>query len=248
MGKEILSVLFDRNVAVTGVHLFASERSAGKLLDTPFGSLEVQLFTVVAARKMDYVFLAVSSSFALEHAEAIAADEGAVVIDNSSAFRMEPHVPLVVPEINGASIGSKRLIANPNCTTAIAAMALWPLHCKYHIEKMIVSTYQAASGAGVEGMEELLSTTKDVLENKTPRHKVFAHQLALNVIPHIDVFQPNGFTKEEMKVARETNKIFGETEMKISCTAVRIPILRAHSEAITIQTRRPIEPHAARYV
>ncbi|EQC37546.1 aspartate-semialdehyde dehydrogenase [Saprolegnia diclina VS20] len=242
VGQEILAVLHDRKFAVTSVHLFASARSAGKVVETPFGPSEVQLFTVEAARAMDYVFLAVSGSFALEHAEAIAAPGGAVVIDNSSAFRMQPAVPLVIPEINGASIGSKRLIANPNCTTAIAVMALWPLHCHYGIEKMIVSTYQAASGAGVEGMDELLNTTKDALAGASPSHKVFAHPLAFNVIPHIDVFQPNGYTKEEMKVTWETNKIFDEANMKISCTAVRIPILRAHSEAITIQTKRPIAP------
>ncbi|OQS02836.1 aspartate-semialdehyde dehydrogenase [Thraustotheca clavata] len=248
VGKEILSVLHDRKFAVTSVHLFASARSAGKTLDTPFGPLQVQLFTVEAARAMDYVFLAVSGSFALEHAEAIAAPGGAVVIDNSSAFRMQPNVPLVIPEINGAAIGTKKLIANPNCTTAIAVMALWPLHCHYGIEKMIVSTYQASSGAGVEGMEELFNTTREALDNpdKTPSNKVFAHPLAFNVIPHIDVFQPNGFTKEEMKVTWETNKIFDETNMKISCTAVRIPILRAHSEAITIKTKRPITPADAR--
>ncbi|KAF0684336.1 Aste57867_23649 [Aphanomyces stellatus] len=246
VGKELLSVLHDRKFALTSVHLFASERSAGKVVETPYGSLEVKLFSVQAAREMDYVFLAVSGTFALEHAEAIAADGGAVVIDNSSAFRLQENVPLVIPEINGAAIGTRRLIANPNCTTAIAAMALWPLHCHFAIEKMIMSTYQAASGAGIEGMNELLETTKASLDGAAPQHKVFAHPLAFNVIPHVDTFQPNGYTKEEMKVTWETNKIFGETSMKISCTAVRIPILRAHSEAITIQTKRPITPDAAR--
>ncbi|ETW00325.1 aspartate-semialdehyde dehydrogenase [Aphanomyces invadans] len=246
VGKEILSVLFDRKFALGSVHLFASERSAGKTVETPYGPLTVKLFSVDAARVMDYVFLAVSGSFALEHAEAIAAPGGAIVIDNSSAFRMEAHVPLVIPEINGDTIGSRRLIANPNCTTAVAAMALWPLHCHFKIEKMIVSTYQAASGAGIEGMTELIESTKASLNGAAPSNAVFAHPLAFNVIPHIDAFQPNGYTKEEMKVTWETNKIFGESTMKISCTAVRIPILRAHSEAITIQTARPITADAAR--
>ncbi|RHY04489.1 hypothetical protein DYB30_001386 [Aphanomyces astaci] len=246
VGKEVLSVLFDRKFALTSVHLFASERSAGKTVETPYGPLVVRLFSVDAAREMDYVFLAVSGTFALEHAEAIAAPGGAIVIDNSSAFRMESHVPLVVPEINGNTIGDRRLIANPNCTTAVAAVALWPLHCHFTIEKMIVSTYQAASGAGIEGMNELIESTKASLSGAAPSHAVFAHPLAFNVIPHIDAFQPNGYTKEEMKVTWETNKIFGESSIRISCTAVRIPILRAHSEAITIQTRRPISPDAAR--
>ncbi|RHY27024.1 hypothetical protein DYB32_007107 [Aphanomyces invadans] len=237
----------DARRVLPSVHLFASERSAGKTVETPYGPLTVKLFSVDAARVMDYVFLAVSGSFALEHAEAIAAPGGAIVIDNSSAFRMEARVPLVIPEINGDTIGSRRLIANPNCTTAVAAMALWPLHCHFKIEKMIVSTYQAASGAGIEGMTELIESTKASLNGAAPSNAVFAHPLAFNVIPHIDAFQPNGYTKEEMKVTWETNKIFGESTMKISCTAVRIPILRAHSEAITIQTARPITADAARY-
>lgn len=154
-----------------------------------------------------------------------------------------------VPEIN-AKVLSKvtKLVANPNCTTAIAAVVLWPLHCEFGIRKLIVSTYQAASGAGAEGMEELLSGTRSYLQGEKVVSSVFAHPLPFNLIPHIDKFQDNGYTKEEMKVVWETRKIFGvsEADTLISCTAVRIPTLRAHSESITIETVKPIDPNVAR--
>ena len=145
-------------------------------------------FSVEATCKCDFVFLAVSGDFALEHAEKIAA-AGAIVVDNSSAFRYMDRVPLVVPEINASAIGESKLIANPNCTTAIAAVALWPLHQRFGIKKLIMSTYQAASGAGAEGMEELLEGTREKLSGKEPGHSVFAHPLPFNLIPHIDNFQ-----------------------------------------------------------
>lgn len=188
------------------------------------------------------MFLAVSGEFALEEAPKIVAEDGPFVIDNSSAFRYMNDIPLIVPEINGSQLSRQsKLIANPNCTTAIAAVALWPLHKKYKIKKMVVSTYQAASGAGSEGMEELLSGTSEKLAGKGPQNKFFVHPLPFNLIPHIDKFQSNGYTKEEMKVVWETQKIFNDRDIKISCTAVRIPTLRAHSESITIETELPIE-------
>lgn len=156
-------------------------------------------------------------------------------------------IPLVVPEINPEKLKGASLIANPNCTTAIAAVVLWPLHQQFGIKKLIMSTYQAASGAGAEGMDELLQGTKDKLAGNTPVNSVFAHPLPFNLIPHIDKFQENGYTKEEMKVVWETKKIFGlGDEVLISCTAVRIPIMRAHSESITIETDRPVTPAQAR--
>ena len=166
VGEELIKCLHERNFPVAELQLFASARSAGKQLDTPFGPITVALFSVEAAREMDIVFLAVSGSFATEHAPKIAAPGGAIVIDNSSAFRYDPEYPLVVPEINGWTAKGKTLIANPNCTTAIAVMALWPLHCKFGIKKLIASTYQASSGAGAEGMEELRNETKAVLDGQ----------------------------------------------------------------------------------
>jgi len=195
------------------------------------------------------VLMAVSGSFSKEFSPKITGGpKDTKVIDNSSAWRYEDHVPLVVPEINGGTISQGPLVANPNCTTAVGAMALWPLHKKYKLRKVIMSTYQAASGAGAEGMAELesgLSTWAKTGEVSKP--EFFAHQLPFNVIPQIDAFQPNGYTKEEMKVAWEMKKIFGfSDDVRVSCTAVRVPTLRAHSEAITIETELPIDPDEAR--
>jgi len=244
-----VKVLKDRDFPLKGpVHLFASARSAGKTLNTPYGDIVVELFTQEAARKMDIVLMAVSGSFAKEHGPELAKPGGPIVIDNSSAFRMDPNIPLVVPEINKSAIGDSRFIANPNCTTAIAVMALWPLHKRFKLTKVICSTYQAASGAGAEGMAELRKGTSEVLDEKPHKNEFFAHPLPFNVIPHIDSFQENGYTKEEMKVTWETQKIFGVPDLAVSCTAVRIPTLRAHSEAITIETEADITPEEARAI
>lgn len=247
VGIEVISVLSRRSFPVATLHLYASARSAGKVIPTSFGDITVEEFSAEATAVCDFVFLAVSGDFALEWAEKIT-QAGPIVIDNSSAFRYMDHIPLVVPEINAHAIGTSKLIANPNCTTAIAAVALWPLHQRFGIKKLIMSTYQAASGAGAEGMEELLIGTAAKLAGKTPENNVFVHPLPFNLIPHIDKFQPNAYTKEEMKVVWETLKIFGLTaeDCKVSCTAVRIPILRAHSEAITIETREEVSAAAAR--
>jgi aspartate-semialdehyde dehydrogenase len=161
-----------------------------------------------------------------------------------------PEIPLVVPEINSHVLKGAKLIANPNCTTAIAAVVLWPLHQQFGIKKLIMSTDQAASGAGAEGMEELQAGTLAKLTGQAVTNSVFVHPLPFNLIPHIDKFQPNGYTKEEMKVVWETIKIFGldDSNIKVSCTAVRIPTMRAHSEAITIETDKPITAQEARTI
>jgi len=243
VGEEMVKVLFDRKFPLDGKpRLFASERSAGKKLATPYGEMEIELFSVEAVQECDFALLAVSGDFSTEFSPQIVANGKTCVIDNSSAFRYKDDVPLVVPEINPEAMKGKLLIANPNCTTAIAAMALWPIHQKYVLKKAIVSTYQAASGAGVEGMNELQEGMRKHLDGEKVVSKVFAHPLPFNVIPHIDSFQENGYTKEEMKVTWETQKIFGSKDIACSCTAVRIPTLRAHSEAITIETERDISP------
>ncbi|CEG46235.1 aspartate-semialdehyde dehydrogenase [Plasmopara halstedii] len=253
VGIEIISVLAALKFPVKQLVLFASSRSAGKKVDTPFGSITMSLFSVEKAAKLDYVFMAVSGEFSLQHAKELAAiPNGPVVIDNSSAFRCDPDIPLVIPEINGHVLLQKRgqlqhkLIANPNCTTAIAAMALWPLHCEFGIKRLIVSTYQAASGAGNAGMEELADGTKAYLADEPVIYKVFSYPLPFNLIPHIDKFQENGYTKEEMKVTWETRKIFNEPKLAVSCTAARIPIMRAHSEALTIETVKRVNISRAR--
>lgn len=163
------------------------------------------------------------------------------MIDNSSAFRYEESVPLVIPAINSHAIGDAMIIANPNCTTAIALMAVNPIYRKYGIKKMIISTYQATSGAGAKGMHELLENTKRHFSGEAPQIETFVENIAFNVIPHIDKFQENGYTKEEMKVVWESRKILESTDLQISCTAVRIPTLRAHSESIILETEMPID-------
>jgi len=248
VGEEMVQVLFDRKFPLSKLVLLASERSAGKTLDTAYGPREVSVFSVDAAQACDILLMAVSGSFSTEFSPKIVANGKTVVIDNSSAFRYHEDIPLVVPEVNAAAMKGKLLIANPNCTTAIAAMALWPLHQKFTLKKVIVSTYQAASGAGAQGMTELEAGTRCALKGEPFQNEVFAHPLTFNVIPHIDTFQPNGYTKEEMKVVWETQKIFGSKDIACSCTAVRIPTKRAHSEAITIETADDITEEGAREV
>jgi aspartate-semialdehyde dehydrogenase len=248
VGKELVEVLGRRRFPVTKLRLFASGRSAGTRVTTPFGEITIEEFTPEKAKDLDLALLAVSGDFAKQHAPALVA-AGVTVVDNSSAFRLDADVPLVVPEVNGAAVGNAKLIANPNCTTAIAVVALAPLHRAFGIKRVIVSTYQATSGAGAEGMAELERETRRVLvEGETARNEVFAHPIAFNVIPHIDAFQANGYTKEEMKVVWETRKIMGLPDLPVSCTAVRIPTMRVHAEAITIETEKPVTPEAARDV
>ncbi len=248
VGKELVEVLAKRRFPVTELRLFASTRSAGTKQKTPWGDITIEAYSLDAARGLDLALLAVSGEFAKAHARALAA-AGVAVVDNSSALRLEDDVPLVVPEVNAAAIGGGRLIANPNCTTAILVVALEPLRQAFGLKRVIVSTYQAASGAGAEGMAELERETRRVLVEGGPAgHEVFAHPLAFNVIPQIDSFQPNGYTREEMKVAWESRKIMGLPDLLISCTAVRIPTFRVHAEAVTIETERPVTPEAARAV
>lgn len=248
VGVEMIQVLKDRNFPLAELHLFASERSAGKTVETAFGEKKIELFSVESAREMDFVFMSVSGSFSKEFAPQIAADSGATVIDNSSAFRYNEDVPLVIPEINAEKAKGAKLIANPNCTTAIIAIALYPLYKEFGIKRAIVSTYQATSGAGAKGMNELESESKKYLVGEEVKNEAFAHPIPFNLIPHIDSFQENGYTREEMKVTWETRKIFDAPDMPISCTAVRIPTFRAHAEAATIETEKPITPEAAREV
>lgn len=251
VGMEMIKCLTNRAFPTEKIRLFA-RRAAGTTVETGdlFGAITVEPFSVEAAQECEIVLLAVSGGFSTQYANEIAGGpKQTVVIDNSSAFRYKPDVPLVIPEINGRKCVGAPVIANPNCTTAIGAMALWPIHKKYTLSKVLMSTYQASSGAGAEGMAELTEGVKAFAATGTiPEPSVFTYPLPFNVLPHIDAFQPNGYTKEEMKVAWEIKKIFGIAgdEVKISCTAVRVPTLRAHSEAIVIETRKPIDPDDVR--
>lgn len=253
VGRELLGVLESREFPCAAPVLFGSK--GGKSLSTKWGELTTQPFSIEATEGLDVVFLAASGDFARENARKIPC----LVVDNSSALRLEKDVPLIVPEVNGHLCKDAKTIANPNCTTAIAIMALYPLFKKFGLKKVIVSTYQAASGAGAAGMDELRQTMSVAdshidakgIFNQDTAHEVFAHSLPFNVIPHIDTFQDNDYTKEEMKVVWETKKLLGfelDAGPKISCTAVRIPTLRAHSEAITIETEKPCTVEEAQAV
>jgi len=247
VGQELIKVLEERNFPLSELRLYASNRSAGKTVTYKGQPLTVEV-TPEGPIDADIVLASAGGGVSKKLAP-LWSSEGAVVIDNSSAWRYDPEVPLVIPEINPEAARShKGIIANPNCTTAILAVALWPLHKAFRATHVIVSTYQATSGAGAEGMQELLDETRNYLEGRPVGHKVFQHPIPFNVIPHIDSFQDNAYTREEMKVVWETRKIFGEPKMNISCTAVRIPTLRAHSEAATVLFERPVTPEAARAV
>ena len=238
VGQNVLEVLEKLNFPISELKLLASKRSAGKILNTSWGDITIEEFSLEKSQDCDFVFLCVGGGFSAKYGKDIT-EKGAIVIDNSSHFRYDDDVPLVIPEINPGSISDSRLIANPNCTTSILAMALYPIYQKFGLKKVIVSTYQATSGGGQEAMDELEKQTRNHLEGKEVTCDKFSYPIPFNLIPAIDVFQDNGYTKEEMKVVWETRKIFSNSEMKISVTAVRIPTFRAHAEAVTIETEKP---------
>lgn len=242
VGKELLKVLTERDFPIEKLHGYASARSEGKKIETKWGTVTVENSETCDYSQLDIAFFAISGDWSKANAQK-AVDAGCVVIDNSSAFRYQDEIPLIIPEINPDAIGDAKLIANPNCTTAIAAIPLYEIYKRYGLKKVIISTYQATSGAGNGGMEELTEQSKNYLEGKKVENKIFAWPIPFNLIPHIDKFQDNDYTKEEMKVVWETNKIFGaDPEIPISCTCVRIPTMRAHSEAIVVETEKPADP------
>jgi len=247
VGREVIDVLHNRDFPVEKLRLYASSRSAGKVMGTPYGEITIENADEADYSELDIAFFAISGEWSKANAEK-ATSAGCYVIDNSSAFRYDDNVPLVVPEINSSAIGDSKLMANPNCTTAIAAIPLYALHKEYGVKKVIISTYQATSGAGAAGMNELETESRNYLDGKKVGNKVFAYPIAFNAIPHIDSFQENDYTREEMKVVWETHKIFGEPDMPISCTCVRIPTMRVHAESIVVETEKPVDPEDAKKV
>lgn len=241
VGQEFLRVLAERNFPIDGLVLFGSERSAGKKYTFKGKEYEVRLLQHGDDFKgIDIVFTSAGAGISKEYAADITR-HGAVMIDNSSAFRMDDDVPLVVPECNAADAlcRPRGIIANPNCTTIMMVVCLQPLERLSHIRRIHISSYQSASGAGAAAMAELQQQYKDIVENRPVTVSKFAHQLAYNVIPQIDVFQPNGYTKEEMKMFNETRKIM-HSDVKCSAMCVRVSSLRAHSESVWIETESPI--------
>lgn len=248
VGQEFLRVLDEQNFPIDELMLFGSKRSAGRTYMFKGKEYVVkELCHNDDFKGVDIAFTSAGAGTSKEFAETIT-KYGAIMIDNSSAFRMDEDVPLVVPEVNGddAFNTPRNIIANPNCTTIQMVVALKAINDLSPIKSVHVSTYQAASGAGAAAMDELVNQYKELAEGKEPTIEKFAYQLAYNVIPHIDVFMDNGYTKEEMKMYHETKKIMHAPELNVSATCVRVPVMRAHSEAIWVETERPISVEEAR--
>ena len=243
VGQEFLRVIESRGFHFDELVLFGSERSAGRTQHFMGKDYTIQLLRHEPADfdGVDIAFVSAGAGVSREYADDITA-RGALMIDNSSAFRMLPDVPLVVPEVNAADAldAPRRIIANPNCTTIQMVVALRPIMELSSVRRVHVATYQAASGAGASAMDELETQHREIVEGKEPTVKKFQHQLAYNVIPHIDVFTDNGYTKEEMKMNLETKKIMHAPDLEVSATCVRVPVMRAHSEALWVETRDPL--------
>ena len=255
VGEEFLRVLEEYNFPIKKLVPLASARSVGKEVEFKGEVLKVKELTcdIFKKEEIDIAFFSAGGSVSAKFAPC-AAEAGAVVIDNTSYFRMDPDVPLVVPEVNPEDIklwSKKGIIANPNCSTIQMVISLAPLHKEFGIKRVDVATYQAVSGAGKKGMEELLEQMRALfnfkLDKKVEEREVFPWQIALNVIPHIDKFMDNGWTREELKMVNETNKIM-HSNIEVAPTCVRVPVLRSHSEAITIYCEKPVSVERARKV
>jgi len=243
VGIELLGCLERRNFPLSELRLFASARSAGKTLPFRGQSVPVQELTEQGLEGVNIGLFSAGGSTSRKFAP-IAVSKGAVVVDNSSAFRMNADVPLVVPEINPGAIREHHgIIANPNCAAIISITPLWPIHRANRIRRLIISTYQAASGAGAAAMAELSESTRAYLEGREYRNTVLPHPYAFNLFSHNTKVDPvTGYNEEETKVIQETRKIFGDSEMRVSATCVRVPVLRAHSVSLTFECERPINP------
>jgi aspartate-semialdehyde dehydrogenase len=243
VGQEFLAILEQRNFPFSSIKMLASSRSAGKKIQFKGKTYTIEEMTVDSFKGVDIALFSAGSGPSKQFCPAAAA-AGAIVIDNSSAYRMDPLVPLVVPEVNPqeAKNTPKGIIANPNCSTIIANVAIWPLHKVNPIKRMVVSTYQAASGAGYPAMVELQEQSQEVLNGKAPTCKVFPHPIAFNVFCHNSPMQPNGYNEEEMKMVKETRKIFGCQTIAITCTCARVPVMRTHCESINIEFTKPMTP------
>ena len=248
VGQELIELLFARDFPMSSLTLLASARSAGKKI-----SHNGQTFTVEEAKPESFENLDIAIFSAGASVSKIlvpeAAKRGCIAIDNSSAFRMDPEVPLVVPEVNPDALAShKNIIANPNCTTAISLMALCPLHREFGLKRFFAATYQAVSGTGVAAMQELENQVRAFAKGEEMPVSVYPYQIAFNVIPHVDVFLDNGYTKEEMKMLNETRKIMGVPNVLCSTICVRVPVMRAHSVAINAEFEKPVSVERAREV
>ncbi len=242
VGLEMIKTLEQRKFPVGSIKLLASERSVGKELRFNGKPVKVEQLTKDSFKGVQVALFSAGASRSLEFGPAAAAS-GAVVVDNSSAFRMDPEIPLVVPEVNPHTIAQYKkrgIIANPNCSTIQMVVALKPLHDAARIKRIVVSTYQAVSGTGLKAIDELLAQSRAVLSSQGIQRKVYPHQIAFNCLPHIDVFLENGYTKEEMKMVNETRKIMEDASIRVTATTVRVPVVHSHSESVNIETEKKL--------
>jgi len=248
VGHEMINVLEERRFPVNEIKLLASTRSAGEKLEFHGEEVTVEVLSEDSFTGVEVGLFSAGGSISEKFAP-IAAREGCVVIDNTSAFRMDPQVPLVVPEVNPHAIAqytSKNIIANPNCSTIQMVVALKPIHDMAKIKRVVVSTYQAVSGTGKEAIEELEQQTRAIFSQGEIKVDVYPHQIAFNCLPHIDVFLENGYTKEEMKMVNETRKIMEDDSIRVTATTVRVPVFYGHSESVNIETEKKITPQQVR--
>ncbi len=240
VGQEFLTILQERDFPFDSLKVLASSRSVGKKIEFKGKDYFVEELAKDSFEGVDIALFSAGGARSKEFAPA-AAKAGAVVVDNTSAFRMDPDVPLVVPEINPQKIAEhKGIIANPNCSTIIGIVPVWPLHKANPVKRMVVSTYQAASGAGMQAMLELENQSREILQGKQPTCQAFPYQIAFNCFSHNSALGPNGYNEEEIKMVRETRKIFDCPEIAITCTCIRIPVFRAHCESINLEFKDPI--------
>jgi aspartate-semialdehyde dehydrogenase len=246
VGQEFLKILQEREFPYDSLKMLASSRSAGKKIEFKGKEYVVEELTKKSFARVNIALFSAGASRSKEFAPA-AVEAGAVVVDNSSAFRMDPDVPLVIPEINSQAIkGHKGIIANPNCSTIVGIVPVWPLHKANPVKRMVVSTYQAASGAGQSAMLELENQSREILDGKKPTCKAFPYQIAFNVFSHNSALGPNGYNLEETKMVNETRKIFDCAEIAITCTCIRLPVFRAHCESINLEFTEAITPKQVR--
>ena len=248
VGTELLELLQNRNFPIADLKLLASPRSAGRTVSFQGEELPVEAVSEKSFDHVDLVLASAGGGTSKAWAPK-AVEKGAVVIDNSSAFRMNPDVPLVVPEVNPeAAANHQGIIANPNCTTILMAVAVWPLHQVQPVQRIVAATYQSASGAGMRAMEEVKAQAQAILNGQTPPTECFPYPLAFNLFPHNTPLNNQGYCEEEMKMLNETRKIFNAPQLRISATCVRVPVLRAHSEAINLEFAEPMPISKAREV
>jgi aspartate-semialdehyde dehydrogenase len=248
VGNQMMACLEERDFPVMGLKLLATSKSAGRKLRFKGEEIPVEELTETSLKGVDIGIFSAGGATSQKYAP-FAAKDGCVVIDNSAAWRMDPDVPLVVPEVNPhavAGYSNKGIIANPNCSTIQMVVALAPIHRKVGIKRIVVSTYQAVSGTGKKAIDELYDQTKAILNFLEPQKKVYPHRIAFNCLPHIDIFLDNGYTKEEMKMVDETRKILEDDSIGITATTVRVPVFFSHSESVNVETRQPITPDEAR--